>query len=50
MGNRQKPTARTCHIDIKYFALCEWVEQDIIHLEWIDTLINIADHLTKPLS
>jgi hypothetical protein len=23
MGNAQKPTARTCHIDIKYFALCD---------------------------
>jgi hypothetical protein len=50
MGNAQKPTARTRHIDVKYFALCEWVERDLIHLEWIDTLINIADHLTKPLS
>jgi hypothetical protein len=50
MGNAQKPTLRTCHIDIKYFALCEWVERDLIHLEQIDTSINIADHLTKPLS
>jgi hypothetical protein len=49
MGNAQKPTARTRHIDIKYFALCEWVEQDLIHLEQIDTSINIVDHLTKPL-
>jgi hypothetical protein len=50
MGNPQKPTARTRHIDIKNFALCEWVERDLIHLERIDTSINIADHLTKPLS
>jgi hypothetical protein len=50
MGNAQKPTARTRHIDIKYFALCDWVERDLIHLERIDTSINIADHLTKPLS
>jgi hypothetical protein len=49
MGNAQKPTARTRHINIKYFALCEWVERDLIHLERIDTSINIADHLTKPL-
>ena len=46
----QKPTSRTCHIDIKYFALCDWVESDLIRLERIDTSINIADHLTKPLS
>jgi hypothetical protein len=50
MGNTQKPTACTQHIDIKYFALCDWVERDLIHLERINTSINIADHLTKPLS
>jgi hypothetical protein len=50
MGNAQKPTARTQHINIKYFALCDWVERDLIHLEWINTLINIANHLTKLLS
>ena len=50
MGNMQKPTTRTQHIDIKYFALCEWVECNLIRLEWIDTSINIADNLTKPHS
>jgi hypothetical protein len=50
MGNTQKPTTQTGHIDIKYFALCDWVEQDLILLERIDTSINIADHLTKILS
>jgi hypothetical protein len=49
MGNVQKPTARTRHIDIKYFALCDWVERDLIHLEQIDTSINISNHLTKSL-
>jgi hypothetical protein len=50
MGNAQKPTVHTRHINIKYFALCDWVKRDLTHLERIDTLINIADHLTKPLS
>jgi hypothetical protein len=50
MGNAQKPMAKMHHIDIKYFALCEWVERNLIQLECIDTSINIADHLTKPLS
>ena len=49
MGNAQKPTTRTRHIDIKYFAFCDWVEQDLIHLERINTSINIADHITKSL-
>jgi hypothetical protein len=50
MGNAQKPTVCTCHIDIEYFALCEWVERDLIHLKRINTSINLANHLTKPLS
>ena len=50
MANAQKPTSRTRHIDIKYFALCDWVESDLIRLERIDTFIIIADHLMKPLS
>ena len=50
MGNAQKPTTRTRHIDIKYFALCDWVERDLILLDRIDTSINLADHLTKILS
>jgi hypothetical protein len=50
MGNEQKPTPRTRHIDVKYFALCDWVERNLILLDCIDTLINIADHLTKILS
>ncbi len=50
MGNAQKPTTRICHIDIKYFALCNRVKQDLLLLERIDTSINIADHLTKILS
>jgi hypothetical protein len=50
MGNAQKPTPRTRHIDIKYFALCDWIERDLIILKHIDTSINPSDHLTKALS
>jgi hypothetical protein len=50
MGNAPKPTPRTRHIDIKYFALCNWVKRDLILLESINTSINFADHLTKILS
>jgi hypothetical protein len=50
MRNSQKPTTRTRHINIKYFALCKWVEHNLICLKQIDTLINIANHLTKLLS
>jgi hypothetical protein len=50
MGNAQKPTPCTRHIDIKYFSLCEWVERNLMLLDRIDTSINMADHLTKALS
>jgi hypothetical protein len=47
MGNAQKPTPHTPHIDIKYFAICEWIERDLMHMEKIDTTINMSDHFTK---
>jgi hypothetical protein len=49
MGNAQKPTTRTRHIDIRYFSICEWVERDLMILEQIDTSINMSDHMTKGL-
>ncbi len=49
MGNAQKPTTRTRHIDIKYFTLCNWVERDLMILDRNNTSINMADHLTKGL-
>ncbi len=33
MGNAQKPTICTRHMDIKYFSICEWVDHDLMHLE-----------------
>jgi hypothetical protein len=49
MGNAQKPTPRTQHIDIKCFSLCKWVERNLMLLDCIDTSINMANHLTKAL-
>ncbi|KAL7550177.1 hypothetical protein ACHAWF_013417 [Thalassiosira exigua] len=49
MGNAQKPTTRTRHMDIKYFVLCDWIERDMLKLERVDTSLNMADHFTKPL-
>ena len=36
-------------MDIRYFALSDWVEQDLMFLERIHTSINEADHFTKIL-
>jgi len=50
MANAQQPTRRTRHIDIKHFALLDWVEQDMLILEHIPTSDNVADAMTKTLS
>ena len=50
MANAQQPTRRTRHMDIKKFALLDWVEQDLIILKSISTAENAADGLTKPLA
>jgi hypothetical protein len=49
MAMAQKPTLRTCHMDIKYHVLIGWIEHDPLQLEWIDTTLNMADHITKHL-
>jgi dUTP pyrophosphatase len=50
MANAQQPTRRTRHMDIKKFALLDWVEQDLMILQSICTAENAADGLTKPLA
>jgi hypothetical protein len=50
MGNVQKPTARTRHMDIKYFSICEWVDRNLLYLERINMMINMADHFIKGLT
>jgi hypothetical protein len=48
MANAQQLTKRTRHMDIKHFALQDWVLRDLIHLECIDTADNYSDAMTKP--
>jgi hypothetical protein len=50
MANAQQPTKRTRHIDIKHFAVLDWVEQDLLILHSISTHDNAADAMTKPLT
>jgi len=49
MANAQQPSSRTRHIDIKTFALTEWLERDLILLKDIITTKNCAYHFTKAL-
>lgn len=49
MGNAQQPTRRTKHMDLKKFALLDWVERDLLILKRIKTTDNYTDPLTKPM-
>ena len=49
MANSGQPTKRTRHMDTKHFALQQWVDQDLLSLEWIDTADNESDGMTKNL-
>jgi len=51
MANNIRPTDRTRHMDIRWFALQEWihVDKDIIVIH-ISGIVNPADALTKALS
>ena len=48
MTDAGQPTTRTRHIDIKHFALLDWVEKDLIKLQRIATSINSGDNLIEP--
>ena len=47
--NSNKPTERSRHIDIRFFAIQDWKEKGDIVMRHIPGVINPADDLTKPL-
>ena len=49
MADARKPTRRTKHLDIRYFALTEWTERDLIVLKPISTSENNSDAFKKEL-
>ena len=49
MANAQQPTRCTKHMDLKKFALLDWVERDLLILHRIHTSNDFADSLTKPV-
>ena len=48
--NAGKPTPRTRHVDIQYFAIQQWKASGYLLLLAIAGIINIADALTKALA
>ena len=47
--NANKPTGRSRHIDIHFFAIQDWKDSGIITMKHIPGVINPADNLTNPL-
>jgi hypothetical protein len=49
MANAGKPTERSRHIDVQYFALLQWVKNGDVLLMHIPGNTNPSNALTKPL-
>ena len=47
MANFGQPTKRTRRMDVKYFAIHNWIENDLLVLARIDTSDNESDTMTK---
>ena len=47
MGNAQRPTRRTRHMDLKKFVLLDWIKRDLMIMKRVKTTDNSADALTK---
>ena len=43
MANAGKPTSRSRHIDVKFYAIQEWTELDLILIKHIGTALNMKD-------
>ena len=49
MATADKPTKRTRHIDTKMFAIQNWIKEDHMSTEAINTHYNLSDAFTKAL-
>ncbi len=50
MVNAGQPTKRTRHMEVKHFAIQQWVETDLLSLLRIWTSYNESDGMTKNLA
>ena len=49
MANQGQPTRNTRHMELKNFAIQQWIERDLLLLKRIHTSNNYADVMTKVL-
>ena len=50
MANARQPTRRTRHVETAQFAIIDWIEKDLLYLEFVESSLNCADAMNKPLS
>jgi len=50
MANARQPTRRTQHVETAQFAMIDWIERDLLCLEFVESSLNCADAMNKPLS
>ena len=50
MANAGQPTKCIRHIEMKHFAIQDWVEKDLMILKWVSSQNNCSDSLTKALA
>ena len=49
INDNTSPTERTRHIDVRYWAIQDWIQDKSIFMQWIPGPLNISDAETKPL-
>ena len=47
MGNAQQPTRRTRHMNLKKFALLDWIKKDLMIMKRVKSSDNSSDVMTK---
>jgi hypothetical protein len=50
VANDVRPTPRTRHVDIGFFAIQEWIRHGDLVMKYINTQINVSDAQTKSLA
>ena len=48
MSNVQKPTRRTCHVEMKHFVILQWTDVEFINFVKTKTQNQATDSLSKP--
>ena len=49
MINNNIPTPRTGHMELRFFAIQDWVDDRTIIMQHIKGILNPSDAMTKPL-